>query len=213
MKLAAVPASLLTLLALSAPALAGEEARLLGHGQSATLEPLALIGSSTSVCAVGDSCGTTVMEYGVTGILRLRALELGFVFQDGGEVWGTRHSHLGALGGLAMDPLSWMRLELLAEVGVHFLDEIGSTLFVEPTVNDDAAFAYAGLRLGWTARFGTGPVRPLVGLWGTLQADIGARDEVVTRDICLVGCSTNPTEFELGGVTAAVAVRAGVELR
>jgi hypothetical protein len=213
MKLAVVPASLLAVLALSAPALADEGARLLGRGQSATLEPLALIGSSTSVCAAGDDCGTTLMEYGVTGILRLGAFELGFVFQDGGEVWGTRHSHLGALGGLAIDPSSWMRLEVLAEAGVHFLDDIGSTLFVEPTVNDDAAFAYVGLRLGWTARFGAGPIRPLVGLWGILQADVGARDEVVTSDVCLFTCSTNPTEYELGGVTAAVAVRAGVELR
>ena len=101
----------------------------------------------------------------------------------------------------------------LAEAGAHFLDDIGSTLFVEPTTSDDATFAYAGLRLGWTARFGTGPVRPLVGLWGTLQADIGNRDEVVRRDVCLLSCSTEPTEYELGGVTAAVAVRVGVELR
>lgn len=205
---------LLAFVALASPARADDGDRFFRTGASATLEPLALVGQTTSACEKDEGCGSTIIEYGVTGILRLRPVELGFVLQEGGEVWGTHHLVIGAVGGVAFDPLGWMRVEALAELGVHSMDDIGSGLFVSASEPFDAAFPYAGLRLGWTARFGSGPVRPLVGVWTTLQADLGDRDTEVQERTCFIfGCSTSPAEYDLGGITAAVAVRAGIELR
>lgn len=206
--------AVLVVLSSSQPSARADEGdRLLRRGASVTVEPLALLGQSSSACAAGASCGAPILEFGVTAVARLRPVELGFVLQEGGEIWGTQHLHLGALGGVALDPLAWMRVELLAELGVHAMDDIGADLFTAPTPPLDAVFPYVGLRLGWTARFGDGPVRPLVGVWTSLQADLGARETVVEQRTCFIGCSTAATEYELGGLTAAVAVRAGVELR
>lgn len=215
MKFVAMCLSALALL-VSAPPHAGADPgdRLFRRGASVTVEPLALVGQSSSACAAGSDCGAPILAYGVSALFRLKSLELGFALQDGGEVWGTHHLHVGGVGGLALDPLPWMRVEILAELGAHSMDDIGSGLFVSATTPLDAVFPYAGLRLGWTARFGKGPVRPLVGVWTTLQADLGARETVVQERTCfLFGCSTAPAEYELGGLTAGVAIRAGVELR
>jgi len=201
------------LFAFALPAGADEDNRLFRRGVSATLEPLALLGQTSSACEVGSSCGSVTLEFGALGILRVEPFELGFVVQGGGEVWGTQHLRVGATGGLAVDPLSWFRLEALADIGVHSMSDIGWDLFTTSSPDEDEAFPYVGLRLGWTARFGSGPVRPLVGMWGSLQTDLGRRTVVLQEETCLLGCSSAATEWELGGLTGSVSVRAGIELR
>lgn len=185
----------------SGPVEARPSARLLGGDLGATIETQLSAGSTSSACQADTDCVQEILGAGVLASLRLWVLELGLVVDTASWFFSAEHIHMGMVAGVAMNPLRWMRVELLAELGAH---EIRGQ-----------ALPYVGLRLGWSVRGGRGAFRPVVGAWVALRRDAEVRqvELLESDDWCWTGCEPYLEEYRFGGTTALVGVRLGVELR
>jgi len=204
---------LLSVLLASPSAIAAPE------GLSGTLDAWTAAESAQSACRQHRPCeGVGLLGVGATFVLRLpNGLAVGAGIDGAAEIWATSHSTWTALAGLSFAPTPRSRLELLAEGGVHEITGVASDLFVAVDGVDSASLPYAGVRLGWTARFGE-RVRFVVGAWIAARFDL-SRETLHLR--------TQETLFEeeladedwrnetwiVGGPTAIAALRFGVELR
>lgn len=189
--------------------------RLFGPDVSVSLEPTSGMGSTTSVCdpSEGVDCAAAVVTLGAAVLARWSFLELGPQLETSASMFGGEgHTFWSGLAGVQTDG-DTARFELLGELGVHSIEDIG-TGFLEATPGGvDASMPFAGLRVGASARWGRGAARFVLGGWLAFRADLEHRERHVAQSDCLFGCTPVDRTYELGGNTTLLGIRLGVEVR
>ena len=154
----------------------------------------------------------TLATGGVSLVARSGRYAFGILFDGSGkfDTVDTTDAHLGALGGVAHDPVRWLRLEALGEIGAHEVIDIGLA-GIAASGDTHVWLPYAGIRPGITLRLGVvGPLRFVTGFWAFARFDLAHRDAVVS--FYQRSLPDGSAQYHVGGWNLGFAYRLGFEL-
>jgi hypothetical protein len=172
-------------------------------------------GSGCTTLIGNNACAQEMLNgglgtLGLSGLVHLRQYELGLLYDGSFEfdTIRTNDRHVGALIGLAYDPLSFLRLELLAESGGHEVYDIGRTVLAQQG-DTRLWLPYLGLRPGLSFRIGIeGYPRLILGLSAFARFDLLHREANVVTSAQPPGSA----QYDVGGWNYGLVYRAGLEL-
>jgi hypothetical protein len=148
---------------------------------------------------------------GVLPSLRWRLLRVGALVEASTFVFTGQAINTGLVIGPSWQPLPALRLELLAEGGLHSFFGIGGGLFVDSTSGETSAeLPYAGVRASIAWRFGK-EHRGILGGWFSFRDDLMRRTASPTVTTCLFGCSSERESWNVGGESFTLGIRVGFE--
>ncbi len=207
-----------TVVALAAAlALAAPRAASAGDGWSLTLgvwggvSHYDVLGLAHGVGSVGAADGQDLIQgnfntVGGSAVLRIRWLDLGVLYEGTLLDSDAKNEVLTPMVGIAWDLSQRLRLDLLAELGGHRIDGVGSgnDLLSEPPKT--VWLPSLGVRPTFSYRLPFGPAALV------LSAAPFVRWDLVKKDVSVATSSLDPTVYEAGGTTFGVVVGAGMEI-
>ncbi len=201
----------------AALALATPRAASAGEGWSLTLgvwggvSHYDVLGLAHGVADVGAAEGQDLIQgnfntVGGSAVLRIRWLDLGVLYEGTLLDTDAKSEVLTPMVGFAWDLSQRWRLDLLAELGGHRIEGVGSgnDLLTEPPKT--VWLPSLGVRptLSWRLPVGPGAL--------VVSATPFARWDLVKKDVSVQTSSLDPTVYEAGGTTFGLVVGAGIEL-
>jgi hypothetical protein len=149
------------------------------------------------------------VDLGLLISVRWRILRGGIFADYAGDLFNADSTHVGGLGGVGWEALSWLRLEALGELGVDHLTHVGSDLFSNTSGDNSAFFPFIGVRLGIALRLGWENAGTL-GLWFGFREDLG-RATVHPTEEGWFGSPPTTQTWNVGGESFWIGLRAGLE--
>ena len=206
-------------LALAAPGAASAGDASAGEGWSLTLgvwggvSHYDVLGLSHGVASVGTADGQDLIQgnfntVGASAVLRLGALELGALYEGTLLDGDAKNEVLTPLVGLAWDLSDTWRLDLLAELGGHKIEGIGSGNDFLSGDTKTVWLPYVGVRPSLSWRMPLGPTRLVLSLTPFARWDLVKKEVTVDTS----SGPTSTTTYEAGGTTFGVVGGVGIEL-
>ncbi len=158
--------------------------------------------------AQGDVLQGSFNATGLTAILKVGLLEAGLLWEGGLDFRSTQSGVVGPLLGVGLEPLDWLRVEGLAEIGGHQLSNIGGGSGLSISGDTSAWLPYVGLRPGVSLRLPVGPVKMILGAWAFARWDLQSKQATVN---ITSQAGTTVNTYQLGGSTVGLVGRVGVE--
>jgi hypothetical protein len=152
----------------SVAAQSGPEPDAVSQPKEVAVSDLSVRGQLGGFSDPGNTGGLLV---GATALYRLGPVAAGGQFEGGAALFDYGFTGVGALGGIALRPSNWSRVELLGTVGHHSYSGVGrGFLSADPGVRGDSA--YAGVRAGASYLFGAKPTHLELGVYGGVDDDL-----------------------------------------
>jgi hypothetical protein len=144
---------------------------------------------------------------GASGLLRLGGFELGALWEGEFKFSSASSAVVSPLLGFAFDPIPWLRIELLGELGGHRVGDLASQEVENVEALRELWLPYAGIRPGISVRLPVTFGRMVVGLWAFGRWDLQRK----SVDVTYAG-SASAVPYEIGGSTYGLLGRIGLEL-
>jgi hypothetical protein len=165
-------------------------------------------GGASSVIKEDGTAGTVAL--GLTGLYYHRWLEVGLGYTAEAALFYFTTQVPGLLAGVKLDPVPWLRFDLLAESGASIVSRVGSGLFVKSLQGDDAALPYLGGKASVSVR--VVKHRVLIGWWVNAGEAMRGTTLNPTVETCFLGCSVSQQTFTFGGESWSMGLRIGGDL-
>ena len=178
------------------------------HDQGIVLDGW-LGGGSTSVVKEAGAAGT--VGIGVTGLYYWQWLELGLGYTLEGAIFAFSAQVPGVLAGAKIDPVPWLRFDLLGEGGAYVVSGVGGGLFATALSGDQASLPYLGGKVGISFLPGSAH-RFLLGWWVNAGEAVGQRTMYPLVKSCVFGCSVTEETFTFGGASWSMGLRLGGDI-
>ena len=114
---------------------------------------------------------------------------------------------MSPLFGFAFDPIPWLRLELLGEIGGHRVGDLAASEAENVEDLRELWLPYAGIRPGVSLRMPFTFGRLVMGVWGFGRWDLQKKEVQVSY-----AGVPDPVPYEVGGSTYGLLGRIGFEL-
>jgi hypothetical protein len=163
-------------------------------------------GGSTAAVREEGAAGT--IGIGVTGLYAYRWLELGLGYTAEAAIFAFSAQVPGVLAGVNLEPVPWLRFDLLAEGGAYVVTGVGGGLFTTVESGGSAALPYVGGKASVSLRLGSAH-RILLGWWVNAGDAVGRTTLYPVTETCFLGCSTNQETFTFGGSSWSMGLRVG----
>jgi hypothetical protein len=156
----------------------------------------------------GGSFGGGGFATGATGLVQYKWLDAGLGASLRSGLFTPTTSFVSGLAGVRIDPVSWFRIDLLAETGAQMMSGAGTSIFSGTLRGGSATLPYLGGRVGLSFLIGRSH-RFVLGLWAILGSSLGHQNTLATVETCFFGCDVTTNTYSVGGSTFMTGLRLG----